>query len=75
MPSPVEWLLLIIHVMLLVAVEFMSIHLVDKFYDLGLIMGLIPMVAIAGGALVALSHDVSYYPVANRGKDRVGTGL
>ena len=49
MPSPVEWLLLIIHVMLLVAVEFMSIHLVDRFYDLGLIMGLIPMVAIAGG--------------------------
>ena len=46
---PIEWILLVIHLVLLVLVEFGSINVVDIFYDLGLIMAVIPMVAVAGG--------------------------
>ncbi|MGC9327815.1 MAG: hypothetical protein ACP5I1_09295 [Candidatus Hinthialibacter sp.] len=46
---PVEWILLAIHIGLLAAVEFLSIPLVDAVYDLGLMMGIIPVAAIIGG--------------------------
>lgn len=50
LPRPyVEWILLAIHVPLLAAVEFRSYYSVDVLYDLGLIMGIIPIVAIAAG--------------------------
>ncbi|HKS38464.1 MAG TPA: hypothetical protein VJW76_14820 [Verrucomicrobiae bacterium] len=45
----IEWLLLAVHVALLVAVEFMAVHWVDALYDFGLVLGLIPVVAVAGG--------------------------
>ena len=48
-PFALELLLLAIHLPLLIAVEFVAIEYVDYFYDLGLIMVLIPVVAIAGG--------------------------
>ena len=44
-----EWILLAVHLPMLIAVEFMSIPAVDAIYDLGLIMAIIPMAAIAGG--------------------------
>jgi len=46
---PVEGLLLAVHVPLLLLTEFAEVGLVDRFYDLGLVLGLIPMVAVAGG--------------------------
>ena len=49
MPWPVEWILIAVHLSLLFAVEFRSIRAVDALYDLGLIMGIIPMVAIVSG--------------------------
>ncbi len=48
MPKHFEWILLLIHIPMLAAVEFAAYPYVDMFYDLGLIMGIIPMVAIAG---------------------------
>ena len=48
MPLPIEGILLIIHIGLLIAVEFMSFSIVDRVYDIGLIMGVIPVLAIAG---------------------------
>jgi hypothetical protein len=44
-----EWLLLAVHLPLLLLTEFAAIRAVDMFYDLGLWLGLIPMVAVAGG--------------------------
>jgi len=49
LPSGMEWILLAVHLVLLVAVEFMAIPAVDAVYDLGLIMAIIPIVAVAGG--------------------------
>ena len=49
MPSPIEWVLLAIHLPLLIAVEFSNLSAVDAIYDLGLIMIVVPVVAIAGG--------------------------
>ena len=48
MPVSLEGLLLAVHVALLSGVAFMSVRAVDAVYDLGLIMGIIPMVALAG---------------------------
>lgn len=63
-PVPVEWILLATHFVLLVLVEFVdssvvdtlnnamlskAFRAVDHLYDLGLIMGVIPLVAIVGG--------------------------
>jgi len=49
LPVPVEWALLAIHVSLLVAVEFFDVPFVDRLYDFGPALGLIPVVAVAGG--------------------------
>jgi len=49
LPSFVEWTLLAVHVGLLVTVEFFSVRWVDALYDFGLILGFIPVVALAGG--------------------------
>lgn len=48
LPGGIEWVLLAIHIPMLAAVEFLAIPHVDYFYDLGLIMVIIPLVAIAG---------------------------
>ena len=49
LPPAAEWGLLAVHLALLVAVEFASIGFVDRIYDLGLMMGVIPIAALAGG--------------------------
>jgi hypothetical protein len=48
-PLPIEVPLIAIHLTLLTLVEFASIRQVDALYDLGLIMGIIPLVGIVGG--------------------------
>ena len=49
LPPGVEWLLLAVHVPLLVWSEWFGGPVIDAVYDLGLMMALIPMVAVAGG--------------------------
>ena len=44
-----EVLLLLVHLPMLLTTEFLAIRAVDALYDLGLIMAIIPMVAILGG--------------------------
>lgn len=44
-----EVVLLVVHLPLLLLTEFAAVRAVDMFYDLGLWLGLIPMVAVAGG--------------------------
>lgn len=48
-PLPVEWILLAVHLSLLVTVEFLSVGIVDALYDIGVVMGIIPIVAIVSG--------------------------
>jgi hypothetical protein len=48
-PFGIEIALLAVHLPMLIAVEFVAIKYVDALYDLGLILVLIPIVAIAGG--------------------------
>jgi hypothetical protein len=48
---PAEFLLLFVHLPMLIAVEFVAIRWVDSLYDYGIIMGIIPMIGIAGGRL------------------------
>jgi hypothetical protein len=63
-----EWLLLAPHVALLVAVEFLSVHWVDALYDFGLVMGLIPIVAVAGGRWwpYLLMLPITVLPIAGK---------
>ncbi len=52
MTLPWEWALLFIHCALLILSEFwIPIEIIGVVYDLGLVMGVIPLMAIAGGRL------------------------
>ena len=74
MPVSLEGLLLAVHVALLSGVAFMSVRAVDAVYDLGLIMGIIPMVALAGSRywpyLVVL--PVTLLPIAGKTLRQLG---
>ncbi len=48
-PPGLEWLFLAVHVVLLSTSELIGNDLIETLYDPGLFMGLIPIVAIAGG--------------------------
>ncbi len=48
-PLPLELLLLALHIPMLLAVDLLAVPAVDFFYDLGLIMVVIPIVASVGG--------------------------
>lgn len=63
-----EWVLLGIHVPLLLTTEFASIAAVDFFYDVGLVLGLIPLVAVAGGRWwpFLLAFPVTALPIAGK---------
>lgn len=67
-PSVVEWSLLSVHLLLLFAVEFRSIMVVDALYDLGLMMGVIPLVAIVGGRWWPFMAvlPVTLFPIAGK---------
>ena len=68
MPWAVEWILIALHLSLLFAVEFRSIRAVDALYDLGLIMGIIPMVAIVSGRWwpFMVVFPVTLFPIAGK---------
>jgi hypothetical protein len=63
-----EWMLLGVHVPLLMLVEFASVSAVDALYDFGLILGLIPMAAVAGGRWwpFLLALPVTALPIAGK---------
>ena len=48
-PAGGEVLLLVLHVGLLVTSEFFGVRWVDRLYDFGMLLGFIPLVAVAGG--------------------------
>lgn len=48
-PLAAELLILAVHLPLLIAVDFVAIDFVDALYDLGLIMVILPLTAVAGG--------------------------
>jgi hypothetical protein len=48
-PSWAGWLLVAVHCALLIGTEFLSVRWVDALYDFGLMLGFIPIVALAGG--------------------------
>ena len=68
MPWVVEWILIVVHLSLLFAVEFRSIKAVDALYDLGLIMGIIPMVAIVSGRWwpFMVVFPITLFPIAGK---------
>ena len=51
LPLPAEASLLILHLILIGFLEFYYIENIDQLYDLGLVMGLIPIALIFGGRL------------------------
>lgn len=63
-----EGLLLGVHLPLLLLTEFADVRVVDRFYDLGLVLGLIPMVAVAGGRWwpFLLVFPVTALPIAGK---------
>ncbi|RJP30309.1 MAG: hypothetical protein C4527_09910 [Candidatus Omnitrophota bacterium] len=70
---PMEWILLAVHLALLVAVEFMSVRAVDMIYDIGLVMGIIPIVAIAGGRWwpYLIVYPITLLPIAGKTVDQL----
>jgi hypothetical protein len=63
-----ESALLIVHLGLLIAVEFLSVGWVDTVYDFGLMLGLIPVLAIAGGRYWPwlLAFPITALPIAGK---------
>lgn len=68
LPFTAEGVLLAVHLALLLAVEFLAIRHIDALYDLGLIMGIIPMVAVMGGRLwpYLVTFPVILVPIAGK---------
>ena len=67
LPSWVGWGLLAIHLTLLVLEQFFSVDWVNRFYDFGLILGLIPIVAVAGDrAWACWILPVTVLPIAGK---------
>jgi len=64
----VEWFVLTVHASLLIAVVFLPLRPVDALYDLGLMMGILPIVAVAGGRLwpYLLVLPVTLLPIAGK---------
>jgi hypothetical protein len=64
----IEWLLVTLHVTLLLLAEFSSVRTVSAFYDLGLVLGLIPMVAVIGGRWwpFLLALPITALPIAGK---------
>ena len=68
MPAGIEWLLLTVHISLLIIGEFMFVPVLGRIADVGLLMGVIPMVAIAGGRWwpYLLTLPVAMLPIAGK---------
>ncbi|HEV57376.1 MAG TPA: hypothetical protein ENN87_07745, partial [Phycisphaerales bacterium] len=68
-PAPgVPWAMLAVHLVLLYFVEFHSVFVVDVVYDMGVVMGILPMVAIAAGGWwpYAVVFPVTLMPIAGK---------
>jgi len=68
MPIPVEVVLIVVHFTLLFFVEFRSVAQVDALYDLGLVMGILPLVGIVSGRIwpYATMTIVFFLPIAGK---------
>lgn len=66
--APVEWLLIVVHATLLVVSHFLPVPSVEAFYDLGLVMGVIPIAAVAGGRWwpYMLAMPITALPIAGK---------
>ncbi len=62
------WTLLVLHLALLIAVEFRDWRGVNAVYDLGLVMGIIPLVAVAGSRwwAFAVVFPLTALPIAGK---------
>ncbi|HIA46647.1 MAG TPA: hypothetical protein EYN96_01425 [Candidatus Hydrogenedentes bacterium] len=67
-PYLVEIVLLAIHCTLLFYVEFRAVRQIDVLYDLGLIMAIIPFVAVVGGRLwpYLVIFPITLMPIAGK---------
>lgn len=67
-PLPWEWGLFVVHCFLLVAAEFLSMPLIETLYDNGLILAIIPVVAVMGGSWwpYLLIFPVTLVPIAGK---------
>ncbi len=63
-----EIILLTVHLGLLISVEFLSMKWVDVIYDFGLMLGLIPVLGIAGGRIWPwmLAFPITLLPIAGK---------
>ena len=68
MTFPLEFALLALHCTLLFYVEFRAVRQIDVLYDLGLIMAIIPIVAVVSGRLwpYAMIFPVTLMPIAGK---------
>ena len=66
--SDLEGVLVALHIALLIGSDFVSLPYLETFYDPGVIMGVIPIVAIAGGRWwpYALALPVTLIPIAGK---------
>ena len=70
MPVELEWIILLFHLAMVVITDFTDIPGVNDFYEIGLVMVALPMVAIVGGAFLAVFRRVSGCACADCGKNR-----
>ncbi len=66
--APLEWALAVVYVGLLVGSEFVELPALSVFADVGLLAGLIPVVAIAGGRWwpYLLTLPITLLPIAGK---------
>lgn len=68
LPIEAECGVLLYHLVLLYAVEFLSIDIIDLFYDFGVVMIILPLVGVIGGRLwpYLLPLVVTLFPIAGK---------
>jgi hypothetical protein len=73
LPVPVEWGLAVVHVFLLVAVEFSGWPWANTVYDFGLMLGFIPAVALATGRWwpYLVLFPITVIPIAGKTLDNL----
>jgi len=64
----IEWLLVTVHVTLLLLAEFSAVRTVGAIYDLGLVLGFIPLAAVVGGRWwpFLLTLPITALPIAGK---------
>jgi hypothetical protein len=66
--APWEWVLVGVHMVLLTISEFVPVRDVSQVVDIGLLMGIIPIVAVAGGRWwpYLLALPITLFPIAGK---------